>query len=121
MNSQSSRPGIVLGCSSTSRKGKTRKNQRNVRIADVLVNGSNTAPTMRPTAKPRARLNAFAASIVRRAIPFLLPNSIWATTGHTEPGRYLPSTKKENAETARPRGSNTQANQQLTPEHEGRA
>jgi len=73
------------------RKGRKRKNQPNVRNADALANGSNAAPTMRPTATLRARLNAFAASIVRRPVPVFLPNSIWATTGHTEPGRYLPS------------------------------
>jgi len=103
------------------RKGRKRKNQPNVRNADALANGSNAAPTMRPTATLRARLNAFAASIVRRPVPVFLPK---LHLGYDRPHRtwqiLAELADEEHVEALRARRSSAQAEEHLTPEHETR-
>ena len=61
-------------------------------------------------------MRMFAVSMVRRGVFHRRPNSICATTGHTEPGTYFPSwLTKNTASRLEPRGRDSQASEQRKP------
>ena len=106
-NSQSRTAGIVRGWSRTSSGGRSSSVHQYCPSPPSENHGNNAAPVTRPVAVSSAIIKAFAVSMVRRGACQRWPNSIWATTGQTEPGRYLPSWLTKNTRVASGRGAAT--------------